>query len=192
MNDDVMQTYETLFSSTEKRVRKFKREYINYFPDSYMGLDDLQQEIKITIFEGINKFAKKDPADVMKLCNIRVGWRLLDLLREGITKQKHFINQTVFEPKTDEDEEGAEKETNVLDVIQRVILEDKATFKLAELLAILTDFEYNMLREILLEKKQLSEIAEEHKCSPQYIQKIYSTIKTKVKQYVNNKRGVKK
>lgn len=189
MKEDLMKKYETLFSSTEKKVRKFWRHYKQFFPDSYMGLNDLQQDLKVTLLETIAIFAKKDPGEVEKICGRQIEWKLVDLLREAVVKQKYFINQNLFF--TDKDGDPNEDNDEAIDVIQEILSEDKTNFKLAELLAVLTDFEFAILREIFVEKKFLTDIAEEHSCSPQNIQKIYSKIKVKIKHYLIKKQGAK-
>ncbi len=184
MTEDIMKIYEKFFSSTEKKVRKFKRTYQYYFPDSYMGLDDLQQEIKITILEVIQKFAKTDPGGVMRICNQKIEWKLVDLLRNSALKQKHYVTQKIYIANDNEEEE---EEFNIS---FDLFTQPKANFKLVELLAVLTDLEYEIINQILLDKKSLTEIANELRVSPQYIHKIYNNIKAKVKHYLQNKQGV--
>lgn len=184
MNIAIKEENEKIFEVAKKTAKKFFYIYKGYLSSASLDIDDLVQEAYITVYLNIERYHGKNNKEIFKLCNQAVKWRLLDIL--NCVKKKYLVvGQDEGNELSYQNRLPLYVNENLLNEYQNKEDDIYKRFKFQELVSILSEFEYNVLYQIVLYKKSFRELGKEYSCSQEWINKTYKKALIKAKNYLN-------
>lgn len=171
----IMNGYSEIFNVAERTARKYFR-YYEKFLLPFQDINDIIQESHLTVFETITRYKDKEKEEIFKLCNQAVGWKLKKIV--GYARN----HQTLLEDDLNLTEEEIYDTDTVLSLLSNGTKEKK--FNVEELIAVLSEREYEILKSMVFERRTNREIAESQNCSKQMINSIYHRALNKIRKYL--------
>jgi DNA-directed RNA polymerase specialized sigma subunit len=145
--------YPKIFKQSKLTCTKFFNNRRDTFQSFSISIEDLEQEVNLALLGTLEKFAEKPEEDLLKLCNKLIFWKLCVLLRDvkiGVSREQTHgqrYDDTSFKETPNITFDG---------------LKDK-----------MTDRQYYIIYEIIVNKKRATEIAEELNISRQWVNVLY-------------------
>jgi RNA polymerase sigma factor (sigma-70 family) len=176
-----MEKYTYYFKYLKGIVGKFYKSHFNIFKDNAIDLDDLQQEMKMTVLRVVPKIEGKVKEEAEKILATAVVNDLKIILRKCPTynlkdskKKVNFIDSIDIEKPESEDDENISG-----DLIDKISLkkweEEKnhEIFNFEDVKEYLTEKEFQIISMIVKDCATIEKVAKYLKVDPRYISRIY-------------------
>lgn len=152
-----MKEYDEIFKVAGKTACKYYNNHKTYFKADSLDLEDVKQEVNIIVLKILEKYPSKSTEEKFKLCNQAIKWRLMNMTRDA---KKHYDKFKVFFNE-DSEEETQEEVLDYQSENELVLkLNQKNNFKFEELSCILTEKNYQIMYEIVINKRTFDSVSE--------------------------------
>lgn len=189
----LMNGYSNIFVVAENTAKKWFSMYRDILRSDSFDVEDLVQEARVKVLETIRAYPEKNYDQVFKICNKSLTHHLIKMIRKASS-----IHTKRTPIQTELEDNLAEPTDKVIPIqfSEEVIFkyfhsrENTDRFTFQELLAVLDEKEYDVLKQVVVKGRTMEEVGQKLGCSKQRIDYILHKALNKAANYLGLQEAV--
>lgn len=184
----LMNGYSNIFVTAELTAKKWFGLYRDLLQSDSLDCDDLIQESRLKVLETIRAYPEKNYDQVFKICNKSLTRHMIKLVQKSrlTYSKKTCLNENLFnDNKLDTSDRKLPLHYNEEMIFQYLhTKENRENFNFEELLAVLDEKEYEILKQVIVKGRTLEEAGQKIGCTKQRVDYIMRRALNKAASYL--------